>query len=210
MDVRRFVSVAIPFVGFVALLSLAHGSSSQTSRGTTPTEVPSSQVASCPTASSSDHNWLQVSLAMSYEDIPSLKADADLVVLGEIIGCPSVESHQTAVGSVYFTDFSFQIESVLHGAASQPAIVIHQTGGIVGGKTVEIMDDPLMQTGDRYVLFLREARPDLYFVLGGPQGRFVVRDGLVSSLSAIYADRGIYDLDIRDVPLDAFAEQIRQ
>ena len=147
---------------------------------------------------------------MGYGDIPSLKADADLVARGEIVGCSSVDSHQTAVGAVYFTDFSFRIESVLHGAASQSAIVIHQTGGVVGGRTVEFMDDPLMQTGDQYVLFLREARPGLYYVLGGPQGRFVVLDERVSSLSDIYPDRGIFDLDIRNVPLEAFFEQIRQ
>jgi hypothetical protein len=145
---------------------------------------------------------------MGYGDVPSLRADADLVALGEIIGCPSAESHQTAVGAVYFTDFSFQIESVLYGAASQSAIVIHQTGGIVGGGTVEFMDDPLMQPGDQYVLFLREARPGLYYVLGGPQGRFVVHDERVSSLSDIYSERNIFDLRIKDMPLGAFVEQV--
>jgi len=147
---------------------------------------------------------------MGYGDIPSLKADADLVARGEIVGCRSVNSQETAIGSIYFTDFSFQIESVLHGAASQSAIVIHQTGGIVGGRTVEVMEDPLMEVGDRYVLFLKQGTSELYYVLGGPQGRFVVHDERVSSLSAVYTDRGIFDLDIRNVPLEAFLEQIRQ
>ena len=124
----RLGAMSIP--GFAVLLALACGSSSQTSSGTTPAESPSFQVASCPTASSSDYVGLAVSWAMGYEDIPSLKADADLVAL--------------------------------------------------------------------------------FFVLGGPQGGFVVRDSVVSSLSAVYPERNIFDLGIRDVPLRAFVEQIRQ
>jgi hypothetical protein len=146
---------------------------------------------------------------MGYGDIPSLKDDADLVVLGEIIGCANVGSIRTAVGPLYFTDFAFQIESVLHGAASQSTIVVVQSGGIVGGKTVEVIDDPLMRTRDRYVLFLREGTAGRYAILG-PGARFVVDDELVSSLSAVYPERDILDLGIRDVPLEAFLEQIRQ
>ena len=213
MGVRRFVPVAIPVVGLVVLLSLAHGSSSQTSSGTIPAKTPSFQVASCPTASSSDHKWAEVSWAMGYGDIPSLTADADLVALGKITGCPSVGSEEVGAppvtSTLYTTYFSFEIESVPYGAASQPTVVIPQTGGIVGGKTAEIMDDPLMQTGDRYVLFLREARSGLYVVLGGPPGRFVVRDELVSSLSAIYPERNIFDQRIKDMPLGEFVEQVR-
>jgi hypothetical protein len=146
---------------------------------------------------------------MSYGDIQSLKADADLVALGEVVGCTGVDSQQTAFGSIHSTDFAFEIESVLHGAAAQSVVVIRQTGGVVGGRTVEFMDDPLMQTGDRYVLFLKEGTSGLYHVLGGPQGRFVVRDERVSSLGNVYTDRVIFDPYIRDVSLEDFLEQIR-
>ena len=213
MSGRRFMLAAIAIAGVVALLMLTRGSSSQTSGETGSPESLSTQVAPCPTASSSDHHWLLVSWAMGYGDIPSLTGDADLVALGKITGCPSVVSEEVGAppvtSTLYTSYFSFEIESVLHGATSQSTIVVVQMGGIVGGKTVEVFDDPLMQPGDRYVLFLREATAGRYAILG-LGARFVVQDERVSSLSSVYPDRGLSDTGIRDVALGAFLEQVRQ
>ncbi|MGE5596168.1 MAG: hypothetical protein ACM3S1_09055 [Hyphomicrobiales bacterium] len=69
-------------------------------------------------------------------------------------------------------------------------------------------DDPLFEAGAQYLLFLDLRPGDLYVVLGGPQGRFVVTNGQVSSLSAVYPDRNIGDLKLSGVALADIAARV--
>jgi hypothetical protein len=126
---------------------------------------------------------LAASWAESYDSVASLKRAADLVVLGTIGDVISVERPANEPGLVY-TNFALNVQQVL---ASRTAIalptqvILHQTGAREGNVTMEVHDDPLFQTGDHVVLFLREYEPGHYFVLGGPQGRFHEKNGTVSA-----------------------------
>lgn len=56
--------------------------------------------------------------------------------------------------------------------------------------------------GTEYLLFLkRDPSTGNYFVLAGPEGRFVLKDGNVSSLSTLYPGRHIADLGISNMSL---------
>lgn len=61
---------------------------------------------------------------------------------------------------------------------------------------MEVFDDPLLEVGARYLLFLRRVSTGQYAVKAGPVGRLVVEGGQVFSLSVRYPDRGISDLGI--------------
>ena len=76
-----------------------------------------------------------------------------------------------------------------------------------GNDAFEIRDDPLMRVGDAYYLFLSR-RLDAYVVLGGPDGRFVVTEGVVSSLSARYPERGIDDVGIEGMAEDELRAEV--
>ena len=85
------------------------------------------------------------------------------------------------------TKFSFQVHWVLKGSGHLKVLEIYQDGGTLDGRTEMILEDPLMQVGDELILFLHEFNDDSgkYYVEGGPQGRFVVKDGRVFALGEI-------------------------
>lgn len=130
----------------------------------------------------SSSTGIAASWAVGYHDLASLKKASDVAVAGSIAGIAG----QTANGQIPFTDFTFAIQQVIydpHQMATGKTLLIHQTGGIVNGQTVSISDDPLFKVGEHDVLFLHQYSPGHFFVEGGPSGRFVVRNGLVSPIS---------------------------
>jgi hypothetical protein len=85
-----------------------------------------------------------------------------------------------------------------------------QLGGVIGSSRQEVQDDPLMSVGDHVALFLRfDQLTGNYGVLGGPQGRFLERNGLVYSLDVLYPDRNIFPAQtISGVPEATFIVQL--
>lgn len=118
-----------------------------------------------------------------YADITELCQAADLIAYGEIDRVIDVYG-SIGVGGHYYTDFGFSISRFLKGYEPGEA-VIHQMGA--AGKMV-VINDPLFQQGETYVLFLRRLDSGFYYVLGGVQGRFRVIDDNVFSMDNIAPD----------------------
>ena len=128
---------------------------------------------------------VEISQAVSYGSIGELAAASDLVVL--VVPESSSTAPDPETPSLPRTDFAVRVDRVLRGSPASGQVTVLQTGGPSGGELVEVRDDPLMALGDQVVLFLRRlpgAEPK-YMIVGGPQGRLVVRGGeRVSSLPA--------------------------
>ncbi len=129
--------------------------------------------------------FMGASWAESYPDLHSLKNASDLVVLGTFTRAtqePQADSH-----SPVFTDFDFTVTRILANPKKSGIlgnITIHQTGGTVNGLLYQFDSDPLFQVGEQAVLFLRQYAPNQFFVIGGPNGRFEVKNGLVTPAKA--------------------------
>lgn len=155
---------------------------------------------------------MTASWAMGYSSIGDLAGAADVIALGSMGGIP-----QTADINVNSQDqgiplsgYSFEVEQVLKGPISAGSfITIVQTGGKIGATVFEFTDDPLFIAGQAYLLFLRRVADGSFGVLGGPAGRFVVTDDLVSSLSSVYPNRNISDLSIDQADLTTFSDEVR-
>ncbi|HWH08879.1 MAG TPA: hypothetical protein VNX21_06745 [Candidatus Thermoplasmatota archaeon] len=144
-----------------------------------------------------------------YRDVRALAADADLVVVGTPVAIAHV-GPPAGDPDALFTFYRFDVERALQGDAPD-ALLVRMTGGDVPGLRVRIADEPMLETGARYLLFLRRAGPDValdgelpYFILGGPQGQFSMRGDVVSSADARLATADWVPLKARDVPLAAF------
>ena len=148
-----------------------------------------------------EHVYLSASWAQSYSSIEPMARESDMVVVGTVTGVGGVTVDSRKAGSVtaslVFTDFQFAVEETFKGSAGSSTILIHQTGGRDGATILEVHDDPLLEVGVRYLLFLRKLSPGQYAVKAGPVGRMLVDGGQVFSLSARYPDRAISDLGIR-------------
>lgn len=156
----------------------------------------------------------QASWPTYYGSIAALTADAPLVVVGAVTGVANATAVEQSAGAVtaslIFTDVTVRIDRVLRGTAPGATVQVRQTGGTANGTRLEVADDPLLQVGDQYVLFLRPGGADTYAVVGGPQGRLVLRNGRVSSLSTVYPRRRIFDLGLENTPLTEIAAAVRR
>lgn len=172
----------------------------------TPSKTPDEPVPG--TGVSASASWLK-----RYGSIAELASDVPLVVVGRVTG-PTKSSppppSRPADGLV-FSDFDVTIEQVVKGdRREREVVVVHQTGGTYGdGTRLDLEDDPLLEVGARYLLFLkRDAASGAYFVAGGPQGRFVADGDAVTSLS-VYPERRIGDLAVIGRPLAEVASEVR-
>jgi hypothetical protein len=88
------------------------------------------------------------------------------------------------------TQFPVQITTVIQGRApTTNQITLTQLGGPVSVPTyphgpalkriLEVGHDPLLKPGDTFVLFLGLASDGTYYLVGGPQGRYVVTNDMV-------------------------------
>lgn len=136
--------------------------------------------ASAPEVVNMDASW-----AVEYHSLAELKDHADLVVEGRFARV--VRQTQDAKG-VPSTDFTFDVDKVLDDrghrvAGAGSTVSVHQTGGLVDKVLHQISDDPLFQVGEHSVLFLTEYEPGHYRVIGGPTGRFTVKDGTLGPVN---------------------------
>lgn len=142
-----------------------------------------------------------------FPDLPTLAKDSDVIVIGKIVGPKStriiggdalpsdvkaeIEKEGGVVG-VIFTDYVFAVDDVIKGDKIEPgqSIIIVQTGGTFQDRTQSLEDDPLFQSGENAVLFLKDITNDpvqspgetKYIINGSPQARYKVESGQVKPL----------------------------
>jgi len=120
--------------------------------------------------------------AEHYSTAATLAAHSDVVVAGQVRQKVRTTSGDYGGG----TDFAFVVTSVLSDPGKRlpqgvGTVTVHQTGTSAG---TACREDPLFTKGSQAVLFLHEYAPGSFAVVGGPDGRLVVRDGQVSPFNA--------------------------
>jgi len=114
---------------------------------------------------------------------------ADLVGRADVIVEASTTGGRSFLGqneTEIFTDYPFQVHSVIKNSRYPElrvghTITVRRNSGMVvldGHAAVEQENDfPLFEKSERYILFLTRPRGEsTYYVFGGPQGAFTLRD----------------------------------
>lgn len=161
---RKWLILALIICGVIVMSGCSQAQTPQTTKGTL-------------TIHQADASW-----AEWYTDIKSLKHHSDLAVVGSIAGV----SKMTGNPPLVYTQFIFHISRTIWNPkhlATSGQVIVNQTGGIVGNDLYEIRDDPLFQQGEAMILFLRSNTPGLFFVAGGPSGRFELHNGMVTPIT---------------------------
>ena len=138
---------------------------------------------------------------------PALTSNLQYMIVDWAEGYMSIEAMAQApevdviargvIKDVEYDGFNYNTESkflfkphwTLKGLSTARPLWIHQTGGVTPlGETYVPFNNPLIQVGDVLVLFLHQCKwaPNEYYVVGGPQGRFVVQGGQVYSIGEVY------------------------
>jgi hypothetical protein len=215
---RQFrILVATLSVGSLLLLGCSVGASSDDE----PPVTSQQPIVAPPSPNETEENGAKVapvrrvlsaSWATSYESVAAVTAASDAVVIGTVSREIATENDTSRAGAVtatvVFTDFEISVTEVLKGNVPD-FIVLHQTGGRAGDVLYEIDDDPLLEIGASYLLFLKLGASGRFHVAGGPDGRLLVESGSASSLSAVHPEAEIDDLEIKQESLAALRTQIR-
>lgn len=127
-----------------------------------------------------------ISWAYHYPDLKSMIRDSDLIVIGVVVNSSSYSGGRYGI---IFTDNKVKVERFLKGS-SDGYIVVKQTGGVINDTVYEVSDDPLMEVGEKAVLFLKYS-PETGKYYTTPQGRLIVIGDKVYSLDKVYPKRNI-------------------
>lgn len=141
---------------------------------------------------------------MGYPQLDNLTSTADVIVVGKV-----VTDKGEVTGSLPQTDFGVNIEQVLKGNFKpDDNITVRQVGSrsANGGLDTDVM----MNVGDRYLFFLgySHTAADVYYSVGGPQGRFPIQSGMINSMDQIDPKAYFVHVKEKNKPLDDFITEI--
>lgn len=166
--------VVLIVIGCLTILAHSHIGQEDTGGAVVP-PTPSR----CP--SQSQGAYIEPSYATGPTNLHELKGMSDLVAEVSIASLVRTESDGPDVFSIFMATVVMPIAGKhAAGITVGSAITIRQLGGHVGCTLYQVPSDPLMQPGERDILFLQQW-PGVYDIVNDTVGRFVVNgDGQIA------------------------------
>lgn len=113
-----------------------------------------------------------------------LWSQADIVLIGVV---EDISVHQGDRGMIY-RNVRIEVEKYRKNALNSSEVVIRVLGGQVGEFGVWVEDQPCFSKGERVLAYLdhisgEDQCPGIecYYVVGGPQGKFTILDGVAKN-----------------------------
>lgn len=123
--------------------------------------------------------YISCSWTYGYSDVQELTRNSDVIAYIEVDS-----PVETKGGMVPATYFDVTVTDGIYGCTEGDVLRIYMTGGMDQNGDYLVVDvDPLMKKGQEFLIFAVRNSTGTYTVLGGPQGRFEYRDGLLNSLN---------------------------
>lgn len=116
-------------------------------------------------------------------DTSELVNEAESIAVATLV---SAQSRWNSRGNLIVTDYRFRIESTpLNGGLGTHEFVVTQGGGTLDGETHSLSSNPRLVRGERYVVFLRPGRGEVFSpFVGGDQGIYRIdASGVARSLA---------------------------
>jgi hypothetical protein len=143
-------------------------------------------------------------MIIGFTSLDEIISNSDVIAVADVDKCAKVHSHPKA-REIRLTDFEVRVVKIVKGDLPE------------GGKvTVQLLtsgsdaDYHVMKAGEQYVLFLSYNQvTSAYSPVGGPQGRFLVKDGQVYSMDAVHSDLGFINVTVDGQALDDFLSDVQ-
>lgn len=128
-----------------------------------------------------DVTYLSASWAYNYGDINEISNDSDLIAIIHV----NKLINTTMANDIPYSTYEVEVKNPIYGCEVGDTFPIFMTGGNTEGKLVEIMDDPLLEAGQEFLVFTQKNNDGTYKILSGPQGRLKYKDGKLNSLQFV-------------------------
>jgi hypothetical protein len=138
-----------------------------------------------------------------YKGWEQLVVEAEQIFVGTV----TATSAQKLGSGAIVTDVTFASPRVFKGGQTGVPIVLRLFGGSLGGETVMLPGIPRFRQGTTYLVFARGSGRDVFPVVGGNAGLFVVRRDASTGEDVVFGSRG-EPLLTPAPPLSAFIEAI--
>jgi len=166
-----------------------------------------------------------ISSSSQYYSLANLKGNSTAIAWGNVSGLVTVYGNATI--PIIHSVFTFNIIKYVKGSGPT-TIDVDDSGGVLGSITDADPASPLLISGGSYVLFLfnnwipcpSSPRPaaciipptplsTTFGIVDGPQGKFLVQNGLVYGFKTLYpADDYYLAFDANGVPISQFLSQV--
>jgi hypothetical protein len=106
-------------------------------------------------------------------------------VIPEGVPLDQLPDHKRQNLGYLLTDAVVRVQKVLIGAAhlANTPITVTHLGGIQGNDQYIMEGEPVSGRGRSYLFFLQQTEDGRYVIVGGAQGRYVVRNGMLTAVS---------------------------
>ncbi len=125
---------------------------------------------------------LDASWEYNYSDIEELSNNSDIIA---VINIDEFEIDDSYSGlDIIMTKYNASIQELIYGDYEEEIEII-MTGGFDEDEKIiyEIVDDPLMNINDEYLIFAKKNNDGTYRILSGSQGRYVIENNEIYSLN---------------------------
>lgn len=149
-------------------------------------------------------------ISAAWDNYPTFKELADNstdIVVGQITSIKMVDDKSMPP----ITDYNFRIDLAIKGDLQVGnTITIRQIGAETAEQIAELSDDPLIKEGERFLGFLDYSKEhDVYAIVGGPQGRYLLENGSISSLDTVNPHSDWIPIKADRKDLSEFVQEIK-
>ncbi len=143
-------------------------------------------------------------MTIGFTRLDEIMSNADVIAVADVDKCVKVHSHPKA-REIRLTDFEVRVAKIVKGDLPEGSTVAVQL--LTSGSDA---DYHVMKAGEQYVLFLTYNQvTSAYSPVGGPQGRFLVKDDRGYSMDAVHSDLDFINVTIDGRPLDDFLSDVQ-
>lgn len=154
-------------------------------------------------------SYLSASWNYNYNDIQEISTDSDLIAIVQV---NKLISESQEVGIPYST-FEVEVIDPVYGCEKGETFPLYMTGSENDKKKIEIIDDPLLEVGQEFLIFTKKNEDGTYKILSGPQGRLEYKDGKLNSLqfvnSNVRENNTYMNIKIKNVEADTLTKEIK-
>lgn len=155
-------------------------------------------------------SYLSASWNYNYNDIQEISIDSDLIALVQVNKLIS-ESQENGIP---YSTFEVQVIDPIYGCEKGETFPLYMTGSENDQKKIEIIDDPLLEVGQAFLVFTQKNEDGTYKILGGPQGRLEYKDSKLNSLqfvnSNVRENNAYMNIKIMNVEADILIQEIKE
>jgi hypothetical protein len=128
-----------------------------------------------------EESYMHVSWIYNFRDIEEISQASDVIGVVTVDGLLRSYMDQ----NLWFSQYTVTVTTPVLNLAAGESLTIVMTGKDTKEEKIEIVDDPLLKRGEKFLVFCQKNADGTHTILSGPQGRLSVVEGRLYSLNLV-------------------------